>query len=183
MTFRDCPVAVAGSERRRFRDENGGRVLHGARGKVGDRDDVEFLEGVLDRVVGVVEVQVLLRRLQRESGQPLLVRRGADANLGSVGAAFKTHEVPHRERDQVGGHLRRGREANRVPALARAWRVGHDGAVRNGVIGGVHDRRQLKLRLHRRLVEARKHASRVGRLELGDGVAAVVRATQNSPRS
>ena len=60
-------------------------------------------------------------------------------------------------------------------------RVGDNGAVGDGVIAVVDDRGEREGGLERRLVERRKHPPRVGRFELRDGVAALVRLAQVEP--
>ena len=63
-------------------------VLHGAGREVGHGDDVELLEGVLDGVVAVVEMENPLRRVESEPRQILLLGRRADPDRDAVGAAL-----------------------------------------------------------------------------------------------
>ena len=175
-----CDRGFGVGEQQRLAIENRRGVLHRARREVGHSDDVELLEGIFLGVVAVVVLDDLFGGLERESGQPLLVRGRADADRNVVGRPFVALEVTDGEGDEIRGHLRRSREGDGV--LARwAGLVGHHCAVRDRMIAGVDDCRQRERRLERRLVERREHAPRVGRLELGDRVAAVVGLTQIQP--
>ena len=150
--------------------ENRGGILHGARREIRHRHHVELSERVLDGVVAVVELQDLLRGLERDASQILLVRRRADSDGHAVGRAIQALEVPHGHRDEIRGHPRRCRELDRVLGDRGAARVGHDLPVRDRGVAAVDRQRDGERRLERRLVEARKRPARVGGLELRHGV-------------
>ena len=168
-------------EQERLAIEDRGGVLHGPRREIRDADDVELLERIFDAVVAVVEPQVLLGRVQRERRQLLLVGRCAHTDRNRVGAPFTADEVPHCERHEVRGHLRRDFEYDRMLPAARTRRIGRHRAVRDRVVPLVYDGGEGERRLHRGFVERGKHASRVGGLELRYRVATVVRLAQIQP--
>ena len=149
------------------------RVFHGARREIGNGDDVELAEGILDGEVAVVEPQDLLHRLEREVPELLFVRRRADADRHALRAPLETLEPADRHRHEVARHLRRRREFHGVLRALRTVGVGHDRAVRDRRVAAVDDERDGKRRLECGLVEARERTARVGRLKLRHGVAAL----------
>ena len=82
-------------------EEDRRRVLHAAGCEVRDGDQIELPERVSDGVVGVVELQDLFRRLQRDLAEVGLVRRRADANRHAVLASVEATEIADRHRHQV----------------------------------------------------------------------------------
>ena len=81
-------------------------------------------------------------------------------------------EIADRHRDEVGRHLRRPREGDGVLHDRRTRHVGDDLSVRDRRIVAIDGERDVEGRLDGRLIEARKRAPRVGRLELRDRVVA-----------
>src|SRR5207249_3912066 len=76
---------------------------------------------------------------------------------------------------EVGRERRRPREADDPFTTSSGDRfLALDGAVRDGGVPVRERDRDAEARLERRLVEAREDAPRVGRLALGEGIAAAV---------
>ena len=95
------------------------RVLHRARREIGQADHVEFLEGILDAEVLVEVLHAPFRDFERVAIVLLGAGRPPHANLNPVCLAFHRLEMPDCQRNQVGRHLRRGRECHGVLRLAR----------------------------------------------------------------
>ncbi len=162
----DEKIALAIEDRR--------RVFHRARREVGDGEDVELAVGIFDGEVGVVELEDLLRRVERDATHLLLAFGAADANRNAVGRAFGARKPAHGHRHQIRRHLRCRRKRDEVAGAVGGWRVGDHPAVGERHVATVDRQRDVEGRLEGWLVEARECASRVGRLELRDGVALVV---------
>ena len=146
--------------------ENRAGVFHRSGREVRNRDDVELAERIFDGIVRVVELQNLLRRVERQPAHLPLVRRRADPDRDVVGRAVEAFEVADRHRHQVRRHLCGGRELDCVLRHPRSDDVRYYLAVGNGGVAAIDDQRDAERRLERGLVEARKCAAGVGRLEL-----------------
>ena len=148
-------------------------VFHGSHGEIRDANHVHLRQ----RVVHVEELLVPLQAAHAHVKSELeLVSFARSRQNAHQGAAFcrRLHvlEMTNAERNQVRGHLGRRHEVNILQKLVarglagkteRALALGHVG--QNHKVSGRRDR-QFKLRLGRRLVHARKHATRVDRLHL-----------------
>src|SRR5207237_10388820 len=134
--------------------------------EVRDADDVDLPEHLLDAGPLVVELQLLLRRLERKAGQWQLVGRGADADSNGIGASAAADEVADEHRDEVRRHLRRTREDERVLARLGPWLVRQLRAVRDRGVAAVDQQRDVERRLEGGLIPARERAAPSGRLDL-----------------
>ena len=129
-------------------------ILLGARtGEVGDGNDVELAEGVLDAEVAVVKAHLLDGGLEGKSGQGQLVRGRADAHRDVVSGTLAADEIADQQGNQVGRHFRCAGERDGV--LARVWsrRIRELFAVRDHGVALVDHERDIKRRLVRGLIE------------------------------
>src|SRR5260370_28077123 len=67
---------------------DGSGVFHGARGEIGEGDEVKLLERIFDRVILVIELEDVFGGKQRVRQQVLLLWHGTSEKGKSVSAAF-----------------------------------------------------------------------------------------------
>ena len=151
----------------RLAERDRAQILHRAEREVGNRDQVQFVARIGPAVIGAEEFQRRRADGLSEAGQPLLARHRAHPQRGAVHEDRRARlELADDEGDQIGGHLHRVREHDFLLARVGQQGFAHDPGVGNGRQRLVHDQRDLKDRLERRLVPARKRPSCVGRFEL-----------------
>ena len=127
-------------------------VLHRSRREVGDADQVELHERILDAVVAIKEFDRSHGSIEREVAERLQPRRRANADRDVVRAAADALKVADEHGHEVGRHLLRRCEFDDVLAGARRC-VRDDRAVRDRRVAVVDGQRDVERRLHRRLVE------------------------------
>src|SRR5579884_142528 len=157
---------------------NGSGVLHRSRFKVGNGDQIELPEWVLDAEVVVVKVHDVLGSFERKLALIFLVGRGAGANGNAVGGAIDAFKVTNQERDEVSGKLLRSRKFQRVLVGLRPGRIGNESLVGNCRVAFIDHESDVERSFLIRLVEAREGAAGVGRLELRNRISTLRRLAQ-----
>ena len=155
-------------QQRRLAERDRAEILHGARGEIRDRYEIQLVAGVRQTVVVLEERQRGGADLLTEPRQSLLARHAPDLKArASDRGGLRRLELADDERDQVGGHDDAVGEANHLAAVLE--RLRHDRGVRHGGQRRIDGQRHRENRLERGLVPARKRAPRVGGLELRGG--------------
>src|SRR5262249_19554081 len=133
-------------QQQRLAIENRRGILHRSRSKVGYADHIQFLEGILHRVILVVVTKDGLSSFERKPGLALLVWSRADANRDVVGGSRFANEISDGQRDEISRHL--GRRVKRHGVLTRSgsWSVADQGPVRDRVVPLIDSGRQPKRR-------------------------------------
>jgi hypothetical protein len=88
----DGGVLVVDGEKS-FAVRDGGGIFHGARGKIGEGDDVQLLEGIFYLVIVVIKFQDIFGGEERVGEKILFFRHSANADRDAVSAALDAGEV------------------------------------------------------------------------------------------
>src|SRR5262245_7268207 len=91
--FRFCGCGILIDEYKVFTKSNGGSVLHRASRKIGDGHDVQLSEGILLRVVLVINPQNAFGGCKSVMSEGLLFGHRANADGYTVDAALATDKV------------------------------------------------------------------------------------------
>ena len=178
MFLRDLDRGVGFGEEQRLAVEDRGGVLHRAGGEIRHGDDVELLERIFDRVVAVevLEDAAARPRARSRSGAscPASRRCGPGCRQPLPSLHSKSPTASATRYVDIFGVVSNLTVC--LPAPGPACPTRRRRSRSRGRL--VDDRGQRERRLERRLVERREHPARIGRLELRDGIAAVVRLAQ-----
>jgi hypothetical protein len=124
--------------------------------------------GIGNAEVVMKEGEQLLGHLEGKAPLLLLAWRGPDPDQRPLRLRFDRLELPHHERQQIGGHDGGFRETDQLPARGVGG-LADDGHIGDGGEVGGDDHREIEFGLIGWLIPAGKGASRIGRLELGGG--------------
>src|ERR1700722_13317759 len=108
---------------------DGAEVLHGAGFEVGNGDQIEFFERIVNAEVIVVIVQNVFGDAKRIRSEGDLVGRGAYANIDVILASAGALKVTHKKRDEISRHFRSRVKHKGVLVRAGARSVSRDWGV------------------------------------------------------
>ena len=150
-----------------FAEGDGTPVFHGAEGEIGHGDQIHFGQRIRDAIIVFAILQRLAAEVQTEVGgvpQP----RQMDHPYPRILLVLYPLEFAHAEKEQVGGHVRRGLEAHLFTVMIQRHLLGRQ-RVGEHVQGIRHGHAQLKGRLVQGVVQTGKGLAGGTLLELGYG--------------
>ncbi len=158
--------AVPVDQQRRLAERDGPEIFHGARGEIGDRQEIQLVAGVGDPIVVLEVAQRRRRDVLPEGGEVRFARHGPEPDRGAPDQGRRGGFDPsHDEGHEIGRHLDGVRKAEHLliclEGLGCDERVGHGRQARIDHERGGEDGLEV------RLVPAGEGSSGVRGLKLG----------------